>query len=232
MQRGALEQVVAGLASDQAAGRAAGRNTCAACAEVIGTTGAGIMFKVADRHHGSLGSSDDAAAALEELQFTLGEGPCVDAYEAGRSVSVPDMDDAAKHRWPVLIPLLIDAGIRAVFAFPLQLGTIRLGALDLHCHEPGDLRAEQYDDARIVSEMVTFALLDLQAAAATGALAPALERAETLRIEVHQASGIVAAQLDVPVGDALVRLRARAYADGRPVNDVACDVIARRLRIE
>jgi hypothetical protein len=113
------------------------------------------MFKIADRHHGSLGSSDDAAAVLEDLQFTLGEGPCIDAYEVGRSVSAPDLDDATAHRWPVLVPLLLDAGIRAVFAFPLQLGTIRLGALDLHCGQPGDLRAEQYQDARIVAEVVT-----------------------------------------------------------------------------
>jgi len=232
VQRGALEHVVAGLASDQSAGQAPGRQTCAACAHVLGTTGAGIMFKIADRHHGSLGSSDHAAALLEDLQFTLGEGPCIDAYEAGRSVSVPDLDDAAAHRWPALVPALIDTGIRAVFAFPLQLGTIRLGALDLHCGQPGDLRTQQYDDARIVAEVVTHALLELQAGTATGALAPELERAETLRIEVHQASGMVAAQLGVGVGEALVRLRAHAYAEGRPVDDVARDVIARKLRIE
>ena len=175
--------------------------------------------------------------SLDEAKYIYDEDEDADRliigtgqYDAGRSVSAPDLDDAAA-RWPLLVPFLLHAGIHAVFAFPLQLGTIRLGALDLHCHEPGDLRVEQYDDARIVADVVTNALHELQAAA-TGALAPELEHAETLRIEVHQASGIIAAQLDVPVGDALVRLRARAYADGRPVNDVARDVIARTLRIE
>jgi hypothetical protein len=231
VDQGAREQVLAGLASDHGAGRAPGSGVCAACAAVVGVAGAGIMFKVGDHHHGSLGSSDEVSGLVEELQFTLGEGPCVDAYDTGRPVSEPDLADPRAVRWPAFSAPALDAGVRAVFAFPLQLGAIRLGALDLHCDRPGELRVEQHRDALSVAEVVTHALLDLQAAVSPGGLAAELAGPETLRIEVQQASGMLAAQLDLSVADALVRLRAWAYAEGRPIRDVARDVITRRLQI-
>jgi hypothetical protein len=190
------------------------------------------MFKLGDRHHGSLGSSDPRSAFVEELQFTLGEGPCVDACTSSRPVSEPDLTHPVIRRWPAFAQLAVEAGVRAVFAFPLQVGAVRLGALDLHRDRPGDLNREQREDAQIIATAVSDALLDLQAAAPGGGLAPELADAETLRVEVHQASGMISAQLDISVADALIRLRARAYADRRAIRDVARDVIAGRLEIE
>jgi hypothetical protein len=135
-------------------------------------------------------------------------------------------------RWPAFSEPAVAAGVRAVFAFPLQLGVIRLGAVDLQCDRPGELRDEQHNDALTVAALVTDALLDLQAAVRPGRLAPELADAETLRIEVHRAAGMVSAQLDISVADAVVRLRARAYAEERPVRDVARDIIKRRVRFE
>ena len=220
------------MASDRSAGGAPGRAVCVACAAVVGTTGAGIMFKVGDRHHGSLGSSDETAGLVEELQFTLGEGPCIDAYDTGRPVAEPDLANPTRLRWPAFSGPVVGVGVRAVFAFPLQLGAIHLGALDLHCDHAGALRLDQHNDALTVARVVTHALLDVQAAVPAGGLAPEFADAEILRVEVHQASGMLAAHLDISVADALVRLRAWAYAEGRPVRDVARDVITKRLRLE
>lgn len=232
MERAALEEVLAALASDHDAGHAPGAGVCAASAAVLGSTGAGIMFRIGEHHHGSLGSSDPRSALVEELQFTLGEGPCVDAHEHGRPVSEPDLARPARVRWPAFSPIALDAGVRAVFAFPLRLGAVRLGALDLHCDRAGELCIDQVNDALTVADVITRALLDLQAAVPCGGLAPELAGAETLRIEVHQASGMVSAQAGISVTDALIRIRARAYAEGRPIDEVARDVIARRLRID
>jgi hypothetical protein len=232
VEPGALEQVLAGLASDHAAGRAPGSAVCTACADVVGATGAGIMFRLEDSHHGSLGSSDEVSGLIEELQFTLGEGPCVDAYDSRRPVSEPDLANPTERRWPAFSGPALDAGVRAVFAFPLQVGAIRLGALDVQFDHPGDLLAEQRNDVLTIADVVTRALLDLQAAVEPGGLAPELAAAEELRTEVHQASGMVSVQLSISVADALVRLRARAYAEGRPIRDVAHDVITRRLTFE
>lgn len=76
------------------------------------------MFKVGEHHHGSLGSSNEVSDLVEELQFTLGEGPCVDAYDTGRPVSEPDLADPTALRWAAFSAPALDAGVRAVFAFP------------------------------------------------------------------------------------------------------------------
>ena len=112
------------------------------------------------------------------------------------------------------------------------MGSTRLGALDLYTDRPGDLRPEQFSDAVAMADIAAHAILDLQADAAPGALASELDRGANLRSVVHQASGMVSVQLDVPVDDALARLRAHAFAVGRPIHDVAQDVVRRKLRLE
>ena len=74
------------------------------------------------------------------------------------------------------------------------------------------------------------AVLVLQAGAPPGTLASELEAAADFHYVAHQAAGMVAAQLDVSVGQALVRLRAYAFGNERALKDVADDVVARRLR--
>ena len=74
--------------------------------------------------------------------------------------------------------------------------------------------------------------MGLQASAAPNSLPNEIDPVENLRAQVHQASGMVSKQLEITITDALVRLRAHAYARGRPINDVARDVVRRQLRIE
>jgi AmiR/NasT family two-component response regulator len=57
-------------------------------------------------------------------------------------------------------------------------------------------------------------------------------RGGTDRIVIYQATGMIAAQLDDTVSDALARLRAAAFASGRPVYDIAQDVVERRVRFD
>ncbi|MCK9921686.1 GAF domain-containing protein [Frankia sp. AgPm24] len=84
---------------------------------------------------GYTGASDPACARLDDLQFTLGEGPCRYAVQSGRSVFVGDLTGQAGQtgqvgqRWQMFTPAVLAAGFQAIFAFPLQIGAIRLGAL-------------------------------------------------------------------------------------------------------
>jgi hypothetical protein len=119
-----------------------------------------------------------------------------------------------------------------VFGFPLQVGAVRLGALNLYCDVPGVLTDEQHADALLLASITAKTLLLLQANAPVGAVAAELEANADFQYVVHQASGMVAAQLDVGVGQALVRLRAHAFGNDRALTDVARDVVARRLRFD
>jgi hypothetical protein len=205
---------------------------CLECADTLDVSGTGIMLLTGGGHRGVLCSSDVASGAIEELQFTLGEGPCVDACASGVPVLEPDLQAADFTRWPAFTPPAIAAGVRAIFGFPLHVGTIQLGALDLYNDHPGLLGAMQFAEAVKLATVVTRRVLDLQADAAPGALASELAGSETLRASVHQASGMLSARFGITVDAALLRLRAYAFSSERPVNDVARDVIERRLNIE
>ena len=222
-----LAQLDAGDGAEPGAGR-----LCEVCADVVAMTGAGIMLMSGDIQRGSVCSSNEVSALIEELQFTLGEGPCVDAYRTDRPVLEPDLANTVAPRWLAFTPPAVAAGARAIFGFPLQVGAIRLGALNLYRDRPGALGGAQHADALVMAGVAARAVLAMQANAPPGALGADLEAGSDFRFVVHQASGMVAAQLEVSVTEALVRLRAYAFANGRLVTDVAEDVVARRLRLE
>src|ERR1051325_385403 len=125
-----------------------------------------------------------------------------------------------------------EAGALAVFGFPLQLGAVQLGALNLYRDRPGPLSDDQYADALVLAGVAARAVLAIQAQAPPEALAPEFELEANFRFVVHQASGMVAVQLGVGVGEALIRLRAYAFANDRPITEVAEDVVGRRLRFD
>jgi hypothetical protein len=205
---------------------------CQVCADVTAVSGAGIMLMSGELSRGSLCTTDEVSARIEELQFTLGEGPCVDAYHQDRPVLEPDLVDPATHRWFGFAPAAVAVGVRAIFGFPMQVGSVRLGALNLYCDRPGPLSDEQHADALVMADVAAQAVLVMQAGAPRGALAAELEAGSDFQYVVHQASGMVSAQLDIGIGQALIRLRAFAFGNDRPLAEVAYDVVSRRLRFD
>jgi hypothetical protein len=226
-----LRDLISGLQSDHERGESPGSRLCRACVELIGVSGAGIMIMDDEGNGTSLGVSDDVAGAIEDLQFTVGEGPGLDAHTLGRPVLGPRLDvDGAQ--WPTFSPAASRAGVLAAFGFPLRVGAIRIGSLDLYHDRPGDLGATQLADAIAMADIVTSAVITVQEGAGVGALADEMDNPGDLRTEVHQASGMISTQLNITIGSALLRLRAYAYAEGRSINDVARDVVTRQLRFE
>ena len=205
---------------------------CDVCAEVTETTGAGIMLMADDVPHGSVCTTDEVSGVIEQLQYDLGEGPCVDAYRQDRPVSEPNLADPRTQRWSAFTGPALDAGARAVFGFPLQVGAVRLGAMNLYRDRVGPLTDEQHADALVMADVAAQAVLVIQAQAPPGELAAELEADADFQYVVHQAAGMVAVQLDVSVGQALIRLRAHAFGNDRPLTQVAADVVARTLRFD
>ena len=169
---------------------------------------------------------------IEQLQYELGEGPCVDAYNEERPVMEPDLAAPQTPRWFGFRRPAIDAGVRAVFGFPLRAGAIRLGALNLYSDRPGALSDDQHADALVMADLAAQAVLVMQANAAPGQLALELEATSNFQFVVHQAAGMVSAQLEVSVALALIRLRAYAFGAGLSLSEVAASVVARELRFD
>jgi hypothetical protein len=194
----------------------------------VGTGPAGVVISW---------GTEEVSVELEGLEFTLGQGPGLDAAAAGVPVLVPDLLDASA-RWPAFAPAAADLKVRAVFAFPLRIGAISVGALIAHRADPGPLAGDQLADALILADAVTMFLLHRQnagsgpAGSSTRPLQSGWDQTETYRAEVHQATGMISVQLEVSLAEALARLRAHAYGNDRPIAQVANDVVARRLRFD
>jgi hypothetical protein len=203
---------------------------CGVCAATLRVAGAGLTVVAEDGPPATLCASNPLAGRIEELQYVMGEGPGVDAHAAGTSVAEPHLDAPRRVRWPLFTRSAVAAGAGALFSFPLRAGTVRLGALTLHQTRPGRLSDAQHADALALADVMLQVVVARQAGADPGALAEGLEPLATGRAEVHQAAGMISVQLSVSVAEALVRLRARAFRDGRPLADVAADVVARRIR--
>lgn len=225
-------RVVAAVNAEQPDGPTA-KGLCTTSAALLSVSGAGITLLSVDTNTGPLCSSDATTDRLEQLQFTLGQGPCADVFARGRPVLEPDLVKRPATRWTAFAGPAIDAGLRAVFSFPLQLGGARLGALTFYQDRPQTLSADQHADALALADVVTQTILAEQAQLPAGALLADLEQDRgSYHAAVHQASGMVSVQLEVRVVEALVRLRAHAFAADRTVGEVANDVVARRLRLD
>lgn len=203
---------------------------CEVFPDIVGATGAGIMLMTGDMRRGSLGATDAVSHLIEDLQFSLGEGPCVDAYHQVQLVAEPDLANPAARRWPAFSPPVLKAGARAIFGFPLRVGGICLGALNLYRASAGPLNEDQAADAQVLADVAASWVLEAQAGAEPDTVAEALELGAEFHLRVHNAAGMVSVQLGVSVNEALIRLRGYAFGQGRLLADVADDVAARRLR--
>lgn len=204
---------------------------CTVCVEVLSVTGAGITIMGGDQA-GPICVSDPSVSALEDLQYGIGQGPCRDAFRTRASVHAPQLDGAAWSRWPPFVDLARASGIKAVFAYPLIADGANVGVLTLYQRLEGELSDAQKNDSIALAEVLTETVLSLQQDAPGGTLAPGLDDAVQYRAEIYQASGMVAIQLSIPAADALLRIRAHAFAHDQTVAETAAQIVARKLRLD
>ncbi len=210
---------------------------CHACVELLDVDGAAISLMHDGVTQGTFGSSGELSRRLDEFQFTFGEGPCLEAVSQARPVLVADLRDPRERRWPAYAGAVLECGVRAVYALPVLVSTSYVGALDLFRNKPGPLTGDGLVGGLLAAELAALPLLDLMSADV--ALAPDGEGehgwdqlASLQRVEVYQATGMVMGQLNVGSAEALVRLRAHAFAHDLTASEVAWAIVERRLRFD
>lgn len=206
---------------------------CLICAQVVRAQGVGVALHGMLTGYEPVCASGSDAYRLMDLHVTLGEGPGLDALAEERPVLVADLaEDGTRRRWPMFAPAAVQAGVRAVFALPLLLGAISVGVLEISRAEEGWLTPQESADALAFADAAL--LVQVQHLShregAAGEVAELKWGTAERWAEVHQATGMVAVQSRTNLSVAFVRLRARAFADGRSLLEVARDVVARRLR--
>jgi hypothetical protein len=207
------------------------KRLCEVCVGTTGVTGV-AMGIAADGQRSTVCTTDEVSDRLEELQTTVSEGPSIEAYRDGWPVLVPDLAAPGENRWPWFRSVAVEAGARAMFALPLRVSAIRLGALTLYRATPGGLDAGQRKDARTLADAAAILLsLDQPGAQTAEAFLWVVGDRSRFRAEVHQAVGATMVHLGVDARDAFARICAHAFAEGRPIGEVAEEIMAKRLRL-
>ena len=204
---------------------------CEACVEVLPVQRAAISIHVPGSGLEVLCASDGVAAQVEWVQITLGEGPGMDAAAADGPTLVDDLSNP-NGRWPTFAAEAVKSGVHALYSIPLEVGAIRVGVLDLYRDRAAVLDAKDFADALAVADLITAILLTVgRTGRITESLGPWWDQPLSTR-EVHQATGMIVAQLAITARDAYVRMQAFAYAEGRGLTEVAHAVVNRELRFD
>jgi hypothetical protein len=184
------------------------------------------LMSAAGTTNGVVAASDDHSRDVDELQFATGEGPCHEAFAARRPVLTPDLRTVIDGHWPGYSSAALDAGVGAVFAFPLQVGAVVLGVMDVYTDRPGSLSQEQVAAALTCAQLATEILIDGDLFSTDGQMGRDLSTVLDHRAEIYQAQGMVVVDLDVEPAEALARMRAHAFGNGQPLIDLARAIIS------
>ncbi len=200
------------------------------CIDDVDVDGGGVTVITDEGYFGTVWTSDPLASRIDDLQFTLGMGPCLEAASTGRPVFVDDLSRGGDQpeRWPGFNAEALAAGVHAVFGLPLGVGTTRLGSINLYRRAPGALSKRHVLRAQEAAQETSDVLLRLSASEggpdedADGA---------AYHWMVHQAAGMMTQQLGITIEEALLHLRATAFAESVSVDKLAADVVSRRRRM-
>lgn len=232
-----LREALGAAVTDAPTPLAAADRLCTACVQLLDVDGASISYIDGGATQGTFGSSGRLSRTLDELQFTYGQGPCLDAVAQRRPILAPHLDSPGEDRWPALTQAVLGHGVQAMFALPVAVASTLIGALDLYRCRSGPLDDAAMTGGLWAAGLAALPLLDVmtsvsdwqEAAADRGSWD---QLASLERVEVYQATGMIVAALEVTPADALVRLRAHAVARSLTASDVAFQILDRRLSLD
>ncbi|MFI5608390.1 ANTAR domain-containing protein [Amycolatopsis sp. NPDC051903] len=196
--------------------------------ELLSVDAAGLLLADAHGELQLVASSNEQVRLLELFQLQKDEGPCLDAFRLGRTVTIPDLSaDAGNGKWPSFAAVALDQGFRAVHAFPMRLRSEVIGALNLFSSDPGELAPEDARVARGMVDVATIGLLQARAIQRHEVLVEQLQTALSSRVVIEQAKGFIAERLGLAMDEAFALLRHFARSHSRKLSLVAADVVNR-----
>jgi transcriptional regulator with GAF, ATPase, and Fis domain len=200
------------------------------CAEVLDVGEAGILL--ADSH-GTLevaASTSDSNRLVEVMQLSAEAGPCIESFQTGRAISVPDIQQSPA-RWQVFVTTALGEGFQSAYALPMRLRDTTIGTLNLMRTQLGAMDDRDVVAAQAFADVATIGILQHRALEDSGRLNAQLQIALDSRVVIEQAKGVVASDLDVPVEEAFVRIRTYARSHQLALREVAARIVNRQIRL-
>jgi GAF domain-containing protein len=202
-----------------------------ACADLLDVAAAGLLLADDRAVLHVMAASSESVAHVEAMQIQRAQGPCLDCYQDGQPVNVPDLKTELD-RWPQFVPTALAADFRSVHAVPMRLRDSVLGALGLFGAEPGALNAADLRLAQGMADVASIALVQDRAAADQQAVNEQLQLALTSRVVLEQAKGVLAKTADLDMATAFAVLRRYARDHNLRLSELAHAVVHRRVPAE
>ncbi len=205
-----------------------GAQVCVACQSALaGIDSVALAMHTPSKMIDVLGVSDALAEEVENTQVVVGEGPGFTAFATGLPVHAAELT-AQAGEWPIFVREAGQLGVGAMFAFPLQVGGIRIGVLDLCRRRPGRLSTKMNTSVTLLASLISYTLVE-DLVGDDGVEMPSFT---TGHRDINVATGMIAGRLGITIDEAFVRLRATAFAAEQPLADIARDVMDRRLYLD
>ncbi|GAB3844080.1 GAF and ANTAR domain-containing protein [Dactylosporangium cerinum] len=193
------------------------------CVQLLGVSAAGILLTDQQETLQLVAASSERTRLLELFQLQTDQGPCVDCFNTGQPVSVPDLRSAG--RWPRFTVAAAEVGFTSVHALPMRLRTEVIGALNLFGVEPGALDDGRLRTGKALADVATIGLLQQRAIRSRSILTEQLQTALNSRVLIEQAKGVLAERLRVDLDQAFALLRHAARSRNRHLSELAQAVV-------
>jgi hypothetical protein len=201
------------------------------CVSVLGVAEAGVVLADAQGQLRALASSSERMRVLELIEVQRQDGPCLDCWRSGDVVREDHLAEAAV-RWPHFAPPALAAGFASVYAVPMRLRDVRLGALNLFANQPAGLAGPDETLAQAMADVATIGILHERFIRQREEVAEQLQVAFNTRVVLEQAKGVVAEAAGIDMDEAFAQLRHYARHHNLLLSDVARRVIDRALATE
>jgi GAF domain-containing protein len=198
------------------------------CVELLDVVAAGLMLASVDGELRVLASSSDAVRVVELFELQAEQGPCLECYRSGETVSHERLR-AGDTRWPQFSPRALEAGFRSVLAVPMRLRGETIVALNLFRADEGSLNDADVAAAQAFADVATIAILQHRAVSQAQVLNEQLTNALNSRVVIEQAKGMVAERLGLDMEQSFNRLRGYSRTNNLRLADVAARVIEGEL---
>lgn len=196
------------------------------CTDLLDVASAGLLLGDPRRQLHLMAATSDRTEELELFQLQTDEGPCLDCYISGESVSVADLT-ATIERWPRFVPVARESGFASVHAVPMRAAGTVLGALGLFGTHVGELNEADLLVGRSLAHVASVAIVQ-DHAPTTDIVLPHLNRALASRVVIEQAKGFLRERLDISVTESFTLLRRYAQTADTHLSEVARQLMSER----
>lgn len=199
---------------------------CRAAAQYMSAVGVAVGLMSETGSAGVVAGADERSVVLDELQFSLGEGPGHDAFTMRRPVLIADLTSHEGQTWPIYSAGALESGVSGVFAFPLHIGAATFGVFTIYLGDISPMGSDQLNMALTFAEIATELLLDADSAPLDGSLHPGVEAVLSRRAEIYQAQGVLTVKLSIGLAESLARMRAHAFAHNQSLAELAALIMS------